>query len=490
MSDLETLIRETLTDNQRRLAPPHDTVGWVGRAVRRQRRKHALAGVAATALVTLAAAAVVVPLVSNKPATYVAGRPDAATGLLPWKPAGTLVEESDVVISAVEAWENLADDEPAGDVYLVTGERWDDTEMVLLQARTDSGAASVALLTTSGGATGPWDLRDAVALPPDVDVEALMVPAGTIPQGAMPPGAGPGSPASLVLEPRWRTGPGRSFAPSVGSQLVPARQEFGDKRSWQPLERFSGYGWWIPLTMGEGGSLPPTKVVLDHERHGYATTAPVLELDGSGDLAALTPSEVSFRLLPREQASPEWLGNIAAVAELLNLAGPYEVTVLDTGIGSFGFKDRRSKLNTETLFAQFTAPELTRPVLVGYATTGDVVSCFAQRPVPAADVTLLPLVGLGCSVPVAGGQEFGVQGSEIWTNTFFTDPSWKSKGLEVSVTMVRGQGQSTTHNLGSSPYPFGVAEEATEPVRRYLFTLTGFGDNAETIRWVWPASSP
>lgn len=487
MSDLETLIRETFTDDRRRVVPPDDAMSWVGRAVRRQRRRHAVVGVAVTTMVALAAAAVVVPFVTNVPAIYVAGHPDAASGLLPWKPVGTLAEEPDVVTSAVDAWEDMADDKPIGNVYLVAGEQWDDFDVVVLQGSTDSGAASLALLTASGGAEDPWQLKETAELPSDADVEAVVLPGGTIPADAVPRGAGPHSPASLVLGPEWRVSSLGQYPPSVGSQLVRVGEDVGQKPTWEELDRVAGYGWWAPLAMS-APDLTPTTVVLDHTGHGYADTAPVLKLDGSSRLSLLTPSEVSFKLLPREHASSEWLGTIAAVVELLDLAGPYQVTVLSTATGAFGTRGRRSKLDTKTLFAQFTAPELTRPVLVAYATTGDRVSCFSQRPITAADVTLLPLVGLGCAGPVAGGRKYGVQGNELWAFPFLADPQWKSEVLDISVTMVRHDGQSTTHSLGTSGTHLAAVEDGSEPVRRYVFVATGKG-GAELQRWVWPASN-
>ncbi len=489
MSDLESLVRDALSDDRRRLAPPHDTATWVAKAVRRQRRRHAVVGVVATAAVALAAVAVVVPLANDQSATYVAGRPDAASGLLPWAPVGTLTEESDVVAAAVGAWESLADDQPAGDVYLVAGDRWDETDVVLLQARTDSGTASVALLTTADGAAGPWELKGTTELAPDSDVQALVLPADTIPSQAMPRGTEPGSPPSLVLGPHWRVSSLRDFPPSVGSQLVPAGPGFGDEPSWQPLDRVGGYGWWAPLSMAAQSALSPTTVVFDHTGHGYANVAPVLALDGSAGLSPLTPSDVSLRLLPNESAQPEALGDIGAVMERLGLTGPAEVTVLNTGSGAIWF-GKREPPNTDSLFAQVDTPDARHPLLVAYATTAGEVTCFSKRRVPATDVTSLPFVGMACPEPVVGGLRRGIQSNLLWARSFFDEPGMKSSVLDITVTIVRPNGQSSQRNV---PTYFGgsgsVSEGTTEPVLRYVFRATETFDGVALTPWIWPASS-
>ncbi len=487
MNDLESLVRDALSDDRRRVAPPHDATGWVGTAVRRQRRKHAAVGLAMASVVALVGATLVVPFLSDGNATYVAGRPDAASGLLPWEPAGALVEETDVVASALKAWGRLADDEPVGDVYLVAGERWGGTEMVLLQAQTDSGATSLALLTTADGAAGPWALKDTAGLPSDSDVQALVLPAETIPRDATPRGSGPGSPTSLVLGPQWRVGEMRELAPSVGSQLVPETVGFGQEPGWQPVDRVSGYGWWAPLTMSSPDALPPSTVVLDHTGHGYADVAPVLEVDSSAGLSALTPSDVSFRLLPGEQASVEALDTIDAVVQRLGLTEPVKVTMLDWGSGAT-WLGRKQPPDTTHLFAQFDTPDARHPLLVAYATTGGEVDCLTKRRVPAADVTSLSFVGMACQFPI-GGAPRGLQGNVLYARSFIDEPDLKDSVLDFTVTLVRPNGQSTTTDLSSNIGGY-VQGEASKPVRRYVFVATEIFDGGELEPWIWPAYRP
>lgn len=487
MNDLESLVRDALSDERRRVAPPHDAASWVGRAVRRQRRRHAVVAVALTAAVALGGAALVAPLLNDENATYVAGQPDAASGLLPWEPAGALVEETDVVASAVEGWEDLAEDEPAGDVHLVAGERWDDTEVVLLQADTDSGAASIALLTRSGAAGSEWDLRDTAALPSDeVDVEALLLPAKTIPADAMPRDTGPGSPSSLVLGPQWRVTSLRDYSTSVGTQLVPAGQGFGQESGWETLDRVGGYGWWAPLATSVPDGLPPTTVVLDHQGQRYASKAPVIELNASVGLTALTPSDVSLGALPGDQPQSAALADIDVVIELLGLTGPVEVTMLDWGRGAT-WLGKKQPPDTTHLFAQFDTPDARHPLLVAYASTGSDVNCLTQRRVPAADVTLLPFVGMACPFPVGGAPD-GLQGNVLYARSFVDEPDLKDSVLDFTVTLVRPDGQSTTTDLSSD-----IAEvrgDATEPVRRYVFRVTGTLQDSNLDPWIWPGSAP
>lgn len=122
MTDLEGRLRGTLTDKRRRLDPPHDVSAWVAAGVSHQRRRLAAATAVVTVAVLALGSAVVLPIVlRDDPATYVAGVPEEETGLLPWDPVGSLIEDSAAIESAVRAWSDdaPAGQQPDGDVYVL-----------------------------------------------------------------------------------------------------------------------------------------------------------------------------------------------------------------------------------------------------------------------------------------------------------------------------------------------------------------------------------
>jgi hypothetical protein len=484
MNDLESLVRETLTDERRRVDTPLHTTQWVRSEVSRQRRRTAVVAGALTTTLVAAGALIAVPLLNDNSANYVAGPPDAASGLLPWKPVGTLADDSDAAASAVTAWEDATEDEPAGDVHVIAAQQWRDTQVVVLQARIDSGAATTALLTRSEDGPGDWALLDTATVPASEEVEALQLP-GNIVGGTPPRRLGPGDPPSLILGPQWRTSSLRAASLSLGWQLVPAGAGFGETPAWEPLDHPRGNGWWAPLMSESGVQLAPTTVVLDHERRGYAEVAPVLDVGSAGSLTALTAGEISLRLLPREGASPGAVDQVEAVAELLDISGPIEATVLSQGSGSVSV-GKSDPAPTESMFAQLVTPGA-RPLLVAYATTDGEITCFSHRTIPEGDVLTMPFVGLACPAPVGGGERKGVEGFEFWSSSFTTRYQPKNPLLTYRVTLVRSNGESTARSLegGGGWY---LTEDQAAPVERFIFRATDTETGTTLEPWVWPGS--
>lgn len=484
MNDLESLVRETLTDDRRRVDAPVHTTEWVRREVTRQRRRTAAVAGALTATLVAAGAMVAVPLLNDTEASYVAGRPDAASGLLHWKPVGTLAAEADTIASAVTAWETGTADEPAGDVHAIAAEQWDDSDtVVVLQARTDSGAPTIAMLTRPAEDAATWLLRGTAALPAASEVEALLLPARDNSVDAGPRELGGAGAASLILSPEWRTHPWRARSLSLGWQQFSASAGFGDEPRWEPLDHVSGYGWWAPLLMDSDTKRPPTTVVLDHERRGYAEVAPVLDLGATGNLAALTPGDVTLGLLPRRGANPDTIALVSELADRLGITGPIEATVLTSGSGAVSFG--RPLPSTDVFFAQLTAAGAA-PILVAYAATEGRIDCLSTRTLPQGGVQSLPFVGMACPTPVGGGERRDIQGHELWADSFSSRPSGQKRELTYTVTLVRERGQSSRETLAG-----GIAlrqyDRATEPVQRYVFRA--FSENGRKVAsWVWPAS--
>lgn len=481
MNDLESLVRDALSDERRRVAPPHDAANWVGAAVRRQRRRHAAVGVAVASVFAVVGAALVVPLLNDEPATYVAGQPPADTGLLPWKPVGGLAEESEVVESAVDAWEDLADDEPTGDTYLVAGERWDDTEMVLLQSHTESGAASLALLTIDDGAAGPWELIDMAALPEVSAVEALALPAGTVPR-SFPRILGPGSPPSLVLAPQWRDTPGRRTPPLEGWQLLPAGAGFGSEPTWRTLEDVDTHNWWVPLKVS-APSQSPTEVVLGRGAQVNGGLAPVLDIDASAGLLALTPSDVSFRLLPGETISqPSELDLVQEAAARLDISGPMTVTSLASGAGSWTVHNGEPASHRQ-VFAQIESNGIY--TLVAYGTTDGRVTCLSHMQLDA-DVASLPLVGMACPQPVHGpGGPY--QAHELWARTFLPDGARQPQSVVVTIEQQGGRSRIERLSGYQGRFQLGVLRNRPQaPVIEYRFQAESADGSPLLEPWVWP----
>lgn len=476
MSELETMVRDALTDDRRRMAPPPDASGWVRTAARRQRRRNALLGSVVGVALAVAAAGAVVSLLTDTEAVYVAGPPPASSGLLAWEPAGSL--DGADIRSAMDAWSEQSEDQPAGAVYLVAGDVLQDTTVAVLQGVTEDGAPSVAFVVRGETPSDAWRLRGVLPLPSDGAVEALLLPSDTVTLDRKRVGAD--NPASLVLAPEWRTDRSRD----LGWQRDPAGQGFGEQPQWRPLKRF--IEWWAPLDVIAPG-LSPTTLMLTHGNGGKAERVPVLEIDGSGDLSALVASDLSFRVLRADDARPETLDVVRTVAARLGLDGPVEVTVLDsiTGAVSVGHSGGKST-PTSTLFAQFRSPEFERPRLVAYSTTAGEITCFSQRPVPGADVAALGFVGAGCPAPVTGSRSDDVQGNLLMAHSFMDEPELKSPVLDMSVTIERTDGSSTTHDMPDDVSSLYLTEEAAAPVRRYVFTATETFDFTELDPWVWP----
>jgi hypothetical protein len=480
MSDLETMVRDSLNDDRRRLSPPHDASGWVRAAARRQRRRNAVVGAVVASLLAAGAAGVLVPMLTDTEATYVAGLPPAESGLLAWEPVGSVDDAPEIVAAAIDAWEEQADDQPAGPVYLVAGEQG-ETTIVVLQAESDSGVASLAALTTDLDSPD-WTLRGVTAIPEAPNaVEALYLPA--TPEAR--------EQAALLLGPEWRDQRMQRDA-DVGWQLAPVEPGTGETPQWQPLETAAGLPWWAPLSVGDEGTAPST-VVLEPTGRDMAGLAKVLDLPSADEMSAVVASDVSLRLLRREDSSPESLDEIAEVIGRLGLSGPVEVTVLHTASGAVSV-DRKSDTQhadtepTLTLFAAYDSDSLDRPLLVAYATTGGEVTCFSQRSLPAEGLSGMPYVGFGCPLPVGGGPERGIQGNLLWARSLLVEPELGHSVVDISVRLVRANGESTTHELPGGGTAMMLTENADAPVTRYVFTGTETFDFTELDPWVWPGT--
>jgi hypothetical protein len=219
--------------------------------------------------------------------------------------------------------------------------------------------------------------------------------------------------------------------------------------------------------------------------------AKVLDLPPDNEMAAVVASDVSLRLLRREHTSPGSLDEIAEVVGRLGLSGPVEVTVLHTGSSAVSV-DRKADTQradtepTSTLFAEYDSASLDRPLLVAYATTGDEVTCFSQRSLPAQGVSGMSYVGFGCPQPVGGGPERGIQGNLLWARSLLIEPDLRDPVVDISVRLVRANGESTAHELPGRGTGLIVTEKTDAPVTRYVFTGTETFDYTELDSWIWP----
>lgn len=475
MSDLESLVRDCLTDDRRQLTPPLDPSQWVRGEARRQRRRRAAVGAVAASLVFAAAVTLVAPALTDAEAKYVAGQPPVSSELLPWEPVGSLTEDVAEAEAAVAAWKAEADDDPAGAVYAVASDENADGGVLLLQARTEQGTPSIAVLTRAPG--NSWRLRQVTELPAG-PVEAVQLPTDVVPAPRNAVGASQAP--WLVLAPQWRS----TRTTELGWQLIPAGPGFGDVPTWRPLERVTGYGWLAHL-VSQAPGLPATTAVLQSGGPpGSPHQALVLDLGGAADLVALTPGDVTLRVLPGDATPYESLEHIESVAEKLDMQGPITVTVLDAGRGSFSLGHGGvGGPMTDTLFAQFeTAGGY---VLVADATTEGVTNCLTTREL-TQDVTLFPLIGLGCGVPVNGSRSGEAQGNELWARSFLRSPGPSARVEDVTVTLVRRGGQTTTQDIHGNGATTGVLEEVTEPVQRYVFAPNERFAGGSPKPWVWP----
>lgn len=79
-----------------------------------------------------------------------------------------------------------------------------------------------------------------------------------------------------------------------------------------------------------------------------------------------------------------------------------------------------------------------------------------------------------------------MQGNLLMARSFVNEPELKLPVLDLSVTIKRAGGGSTTHDMpddGSSHY---LTEDTAAPVRRYVFTATETFDFTELEPWSWP----
>src|SRR5215203_2120291 len=196
MTDIESRLRRTLTDERRTLDAPRDVSSWVAAGVSRQRKRVAAVATILTVAVLAFGSAVVLPIVlRHDVATYVAGAPDEQTGLLTWQPVGSLIEDSEAIEGAVQAWSDDAPDiqQPDGDVYvLMAGDEVGGGGGAYLQGRSTEGNALLAFLSRDTD-SADWNLVDTTEISDPSITDFVVVPQSEDVEGSV----------VAVLAPRW-----------------------------------------------------------------------------------------------------------------------------------------------------------------------------------------------------------------------------------------------------------------------------------------------
>jgi hypothetical protein len=143
-NDLEDLLVRTLRDPARALPAPTDPVPAIVARARAQRR-HAVLGVAAVILATVAALVVPMSLRTTDSPPPATGR--RAASLLEWPARGPLTGDTALIAEAERAWRDGSSRRPAGAVSLLWAGPIGGGPTVLLQGRDVDGTALVALTT-------------------------------------------------------------------------------------------------------------------------------------------------------------------------------------------------------------------------------------------------------------------------------------------------------------------------------------------------------
>jgi hypothetical protein len=304
MTDLERLLRDTLTDPARALPPPADPLPGIRRRVRQQRRRRAAVALAAAA----ALAAIVVPgrMLSRvaAPAPQPAVGTTPAGGMLPWPARGPLAGDAALRAAAVRAWTGAASDRPRRDVSLLYAGRVGEASVVLLQGRDEAGRPLLA--EVAGPAAGPLRLVRAEPLPERAATSVgVLEPDGTgISRVLVTPAAGRGR--IVVLAP----GRAAENLPVDGDGLAAARHDLGTLQLvvQRPVPA-------DPATARRTGSATAWRVVGDG-----SPTAGALRLD-HGPVRLVAPPAGWPDYPPDEQA-------YAVGAGIADVSGPLDLAVL------------------------------------------------------------------------------------------------------------------------------------------------------------------
>ncbi|MEO8106826.1 MAG: hypothetical protein ABI720_05860 [Actinomycetes bacterium] len=505
MNLLEDDLRQALHAEARRIDAPYELSGWIGSEVRRQRRRNGVVGAVLAIGAALAVSLVAMPLINaDLDATYVAGPPDAQSGLLPWEPVGPLTEDAAQMESAVDAWRTLAPEaaRPEGDVFALFGGRssiFVDTaavgsETVFLQAVVESGARQVVLLQRAD-ASGAWSVVQTSDLADASAVKALVAPRGAI---ASEPERAAAAPAALLLSPSSRQKVD-TYTPVGGSPddvVITSKRlstpgweldaSVGDG-AWEPIDR-SVSGYTAELNRGTVANYPASLAVRSPE--GPYARGTIAEIADSSSLLALATGVVVVEVTPDGSE----LGSVGTGLKLAGLLGwpTDELTITDlgsSGAGTFGPGGGRPR--------SMGAVALERPgagARIGAVMTGPegVVDCWSSKPMPDAgdDALLITACHVKGKVTKTGRQ---LESTEIIGQVDASQFGLRTSDIDLVVDIERADGSVNRWRLGSAyggSTRGGIIDDAGARVTGYTFRAVTSVDGPRQVlaTWTWPGA--
>lgn len=451
MNEFETLLRDTLRDDRRRIPPPDHLGDWVGSEVRRQRRRVVVAG-ALSAVVAAVGVVVAAPaLQGDATASYVASLPDADSGLLVWGPVGSRTDDVELVESAVAAWADQASGsaEPVGDVHLLMADSWvvsrNDGLGVVVQSTTAGGVPNVAVLLAPLGEAS-WDLVAASPIGDPGTVQAVQVAHSKQPAvveridilGNEVDVSTSGVPPSLLLAPSLR----------ASEEAVVGLQRVGTEVSgWRPLQ-VDDNGW-------EALPLPEVTAVA---------------LTGSAGVGA--------RSAPIAPLEEEPVVSVSA-------AGRLRLATVVEARRTLPFVDADSRLRADMTVLVVGESRVQSAVIAWLTDREDGErQCATGRSVPGAWFERRNLTLAACTLPLDDG------GEVTWVLGVGSAEDLESAFSDLTVTLQRAGTPSRTYDVPgrSGVIDHMILHDPGAPVEQYEFRSTDPFEGTP-IRWWWPGSA-
>ncbi len=473
MNGLESLLRETLHDDRRRVEGPADVTAWVAAGVSRQRRRLATATAVVTVVVLALGSAVVLPIVlRDDPATYVAGAPEEETGLLAWEPVGSLIEDSEAIEGALQAWSDdaPAGQQPDGDVYvLMVGAEVGDGGGAYLQGRSTDGDAMLAFLTRADD-LADWKLVETTQISDPSSTEFVVVPPVEDVEGSL----------LAVLAPKWRDTPARWLSKPIGWAEVPSETRFGETQ-WRQVFRAYPNDWLTALGVPLEGDVAHR--VLLGRGNGVAH---LVEAPTSGETTYVgADTGTVVRSLDGTPPGPEVLQPGAVLADSLRIGPEVSMTLIGMAqrsavVGPLNARSERVIRMSVILFE----PEDGRRVVgaVVQKPSGRAI-CGTRKYVPA-DILGRYVAAAVCPVPLSTGER------SLWLVGRWNVGEDFNPNLDLTLDVERADGTVTTASVTqrrNETLDEWVESSNLSPYSRFVLRGLDPFEGTPFDPWEWPA---
>ncbi len=482
MTDIESRLRGTLTDERRTLDAPPDVSAWVAAGVSRQRKRMAAAATIATVAVLALGSAVVLPIVlRDDPATHVAGAPDQETGLLPWEPVGSLIEDSAAIDSAVKAWSDdaPASQQPVGDVYVVmigddavdlvaTGSATEDG--AYLQGHSEDGSALLAFLSRTHPSE-PWHLiSTSVLVEPDI-TEVLVVPSPAAAKIS-------DSRTAAILAPQWREA--RDREDPIGWTRT-ANEPSIKFSAWHPVYRSSTADWLTELDASISGEV--AHELLLGKGNGVAR---VVQVPASGN-AQYVGTESGTILRSADGTPPEpWVLDPGTVlSEALGIGPEVSMTQIEMAqrLAVVGPLNARSERIIQMSVILFEPEDGRRIIGAAVQKVSGRMICGTRKFVPD-DVLRRYVVAAVCPVPLSTGKR------SLWLLGRWHIGEPIDQGLDLTLDVERPEQAVSTSNVTQRPggsLNEWIVSSNPSPYSRFVVRGTDPFEGTPFEPWIWPA---